>query len=125
MEMEGANTQDPQKACPEDFCHLMVSGQIILGHEKSPLEIRRGMTILAKDGATVGRVAAVVLITTGQPANHLLLSHLPEQADYRLVPVESIRQVRQDTIVLNLSSRQVKVLPRWRSDQPFFSKESQ
>jgi len=119
MDLEGANMQEPKNAGLEDTCHLMVTGQIMLRQEKFPLEIRRGMTILAKDGTLAGKVAAVVLAKTGRPATHLLLSHLPDQADYRLVPAESVLEARQDTIVLNLSSRQVKALPRWRSDQPF------
>jgi hypothetical protein len=82
------------------------------------------MTIQTQDGATAGKIAAVVLTTTGQPATHLLLNHLPDQADYRLISVGSIQDVRQDTIVLNLTSRQVQALPRWRSDQSFSSKGS-
>ena len=79
--------------------------------DSSPVEIKRGMTILTKDGRDAGWVAAVVLDGTNQNVSHILLTHLHLSPDYRLVPINLIQQVSQETVLLHVDREAVEGLP--------------
>jgi hypothetical protein len=97
---------------------LMISGQISAGEGEGYLvEVRRGMTILARGGAEAGKVAAVALEPDGGQAAYILQCHLPYSPDYRKVSLDLIERVDDDTIFLSLKTEEVAKLPRWRSSE--------
>ena len=85
--------------------------------ESSPVEIRRGMTILTQDGQEVGRVAAVVLEADHQNVTHILLARLHLTPDYRLVPIKFIKHVSEETVLLHIDSEAVERLPHRQEEQ--------
>lgn len=78
-------------------------------------EVRRGMTILSVDGWEVGKVAAVVLEGDAQKATHLLLSRLPQESGYWLVPLGIVIEITSKGVQLSASKRFVDALPRWQT----------
>lgn len=88
--------------CPESSCNLSV-------------EIRRGMPILSSEGLEVGKVAAVLLDNETKKATYVLLGRLPEMRGYWLVPVDSISEVGEGNIQLNITVDVVYELPLWQS----------
>lgn len=73
------------------------------------------MTIQSREGLEVGKMAAVVLNGDHRNATHILLGRLPERKGYWLVPVDSIVQVRDESIQLSIPVQAVETLPRWHS----------
>jgi sporulation protein YlmC with PRC-barrel domain len=88
--------------CPENSCDL--SG-----------EIRRGMLILSSDGLEVGKVAAIVLNGGNHKATHVLLSRLPKENGYWLVPVDMIEGISEQGVQLSVSETAVESLTEWHS----------
>jgi len=69
------------------------------------------MTVLTNEGQEAGKVAAVVVDTASQQVSHLLFRHLSLSPKYRLVPVNLIEQINQETIVLRVGKQIVDSLP--------------
>lgn len=91
---------------------LMVSGLVYLEREdSSPVEVRRDMTILTREGQPAGKVAAVVIDNDSQKVTHVLLGRLQPGPEYRLVPVDLIEQVHEETVRLDIWSEAVESLP--------------
>lgn len=105
---DGGSNESTQKlmvsgfVCPESSCALSA-------------EVRRGMSIVSKEGREVGRVAAVILNRDNCKATHILLSRLPEVSGYWLVPVDLIVGVRDESVQLSIPGQAVGTLPRWHS----------
>lgn len=85
--------------------------------DSSPVEIRRGMTILIQDGREAGQVAAVNLDDDSQNVTHILLAHLHLTPDYRLVPVNFIQQVSEEMVLLHIDSEAIEHLPHRQEEQ--------
>ena len=97
---------------------LFESGSVYLEQaDTSPVEIKRGMTILTQDGQKAGRVAAVVLGNDCQNVTHLLLTSWPQISDYRLAPVDLIKQVSGETILLHINYKDMEHLPHRQEEQ--------
>ncbi|MCB9079492.1 MAG: hypothetical protein H6631_17960, partial [Anaerolineaceae bacterium] len=79
----------------------------------SPVEIKRGMTILCQDGYKAGQVAAVVLSNGCPTVTHLLLNSQSQAPAYGLVPANLIKQVGEETVWLHLSRQDLEHLPNW------------
>ena len=92
----------------EDLIHddpnteLTVSGSVYLGDASdAAVEVRRGMSILTREGHEAGRVAAIIVDKSDQHVMHILLSRLQQRTEYRLVPISIIEQVYEETVVLS------------------------
>jgi sporulation protein YlmC with PRC-barrel domain len=94
---------------------LFVSGLIYLvdGGEVAA-EIRRGMTILTTEGEVAGTVAGVVNNIEPQQVKYILLSRPSQQIEYRLVPIELVQQVSEETVSLHILAALLNTLPPWR-----------
>ena len=93
---------------------LIVSGSICLEQASDlPVEVRRGMAILTSEGREAGRVAAVIIDKHDQQVTHILLSRLSQIPEYRLVPIELIKQVHEEKVLLRIFHQVVNSLPRW------------
>ena len=79
--------------------------------DSSPIEVRRGMTILTHDGQAVGQVAAMVIDNRNQNVTHLLFSQPGQRPEYRLVPVNLIDQVKEETVFLSIRRQTIECLP--------------
>lgn len=79
----------------------------------SGAEVHRGMTVQTSEGRTVGRVAAVVLDQDQQNVTHVLLMRERQLLEYCLVPVELIRQVGEEEVLLHIFHPVVEILPIW------------
>ena len=91
---------------------LFESGLVYLEQEDTtPVEIKRGMTIQTQDGEKVGRVAAVVFSDDCKNITHLLLTLWSQPSDYRLVPVDLIKHIREEAILLHINRNEIKNLP--------------
>ena len=91
---------------------LFESGSVYLQHENNaPVEIKRGMTILTQGGQKAGRVAAVVVGNDCQNITHLLLALWSQLPAYRLVPVDLINHVGEETVLLHIDGEAVERLP--------------
>jgi hypothetical protein len=107
-EKNGEDTTFTQKlmvngfVCPEGSCTL-------------PVEIWRGMGIRSVEGHETGKVAAVLLKGEDRTATHVLLSRLPENRGYWLVPVEAITEVLEEEVLLSIPLTEIDSLPRWHS----------
>lgn len=78
-------------------------------------EVHRGMTVQTGEGRTAGRVAAVVLDRAQQKVTHLLLVREHQLLEYRLVPVELIKQVGEEAVLLCIFHPIVERLPIWHA----------
>ena len=76
-----------------------------------PIEINRGMTILTSEGQEAGKVAAVVFDYHNPQVTHLLLICPGLIPDYRLVPVDLIKQVSKEMVWLHIDNDMVDSLP--------------
>ncbi len=85
--------------------------------DRSPVEIRRGMTILTQDGQEAGQVAAVILEDDSQNVTHILLAYLRLPPDYRLAPIKFIKHVSEETVLLHINSEAVERLPHRQEEQ--------
>jgi sporulation protein YlmC with PRC-barrel domain len=79
----------------------------------SGAEVRRGMSVQTGEGRTAGRVAAVMLDQTQQKVTHILLMRERQRLEYRLVPVELIKQVSDEKVLLRIFQPVVENLPIW------------
>lgn len=105
-----ASNKDPANNDPLE--KLMVSGLVHLTQEdSSPFEVSRGMAILTCDGREVGKVAAVIVDSRSQIVTHILLTRLHLSPEYRLVPVNLIKQVSEETISLDVCRQTIESLP--------------
>jgi sporulation protein YlmC with PRC-barrel domain len=71
------------------------------------------MVIRTNEGREVGKVAAVVIDSQSQAVTHIILGHLPETLEYRLVPAALIEEVDAEAIVLGIFSPLVESLPKY------------
>lgn len=95
---------------------LMVSSLVNWGKNGSfSAEIRRGMPMYSKDGKEIGKVAAVILKRTHNPARQILLSRLPDIEGYLIVDVDLIIEVDQEKVVLSVSEGALQSLPKWKT----------
>jgi hypothetical protein len=101
--------QPPHK----DVQKLMTRGTILLQRPHRWVEVKRGMLVRSSDGMVAGQVAALVVDDEGQQVTHFLLTRVSSELDYRLIPVELIRDVPVETLLLSISSADVRHLPRW------------
>jgi hypothetical protein len=92
---------------------LMIHGTILLQRPHRWVEVKRGMLVRSSEGMVVGQVAALVVDDEGQQVIHFLLTRLSSELDYRLVPVELVRDLPVETLLLSISSADVRHLPRW------------
>ena len=79
------------------------------------VEVTRGMAIMTNEGQEAGKVAAIVVDSASQQVTHLLLGHLRPSPDYRLIPVNLIEQIAQETVLLGIGSQTVESLPGRRT----------
>jgi sporulation protein YlmC with PRC-barrel domain len=95
---------------------LSVSGALNfpLGGE-SAVDVRRGMVILTSEGHEAGRVAGVIIDRAGQHVTHILLTHLGQLPEYRLVPVALVDEVHEEMVRLSILRPVVNTLPIWQS----------
>ena len=97
---------------------LFESGSVYLEQEDTaPVEIKRGMIIQTRDGQKVGRVAAVVFSNDCQNITYLLLTLWSQPSDYRLMPVDLIKQVSKETVLLNIDHKDMEHLPHKQENQ--------
>ena len=90
---------------------IMVSGQLRLkGMAGPPVEVRRCMAVLSRDGRELGMVAAVCLDPLTQDVATVLLGRLPVTADYRLIPIDLIDHVSEDAVHLCITAESVQEL---------------
>lgn len=93
---------------------LATQGAILLPESHRWVEVKRGMLVRSSEGMVAGQVAALVVDAGRQQVTHVLLTRLSAELDYRLVPVEMVRDVPVETLLLRISSADVGRLPRWR-----------
>ena len=78
-------------------------------------QVRRGMSIISGDSLEVGKVAAIVLEGYSQKATHLLLSRLPQESGYWLVPLGSVTGITSQGVQLSTSKKGVEAFPKWQA----------
>ncbi len=66
------------------------------------IEIERGMKIVVADGREAGVVGAVVVTPQSEEISRILLCSVPVTAVYRLIPIDLIAHIDDDTIHLNI-----------------------
>jgi len=76
-----------------------------------PVKVSRGMIILTSEGWEAGKVAAVVVDNDSQKVTHVLLTRPRLVLDYRLAPVNLIKQVDKGVVVLDVCSQDIESLP--------------
>ena len=110
---------------------LMTHGTILLQRPHRWVEVKRGMLVRSSEGMVIGQVAALAVDAGRQQVTHFLLTRLSSELDYRIVPVNLIRDVPVETLVLSMSSADVRHLARWpgsgvliSSDNNQYGKES-
>lgn len=92
---------------------LMISGVFTLAQpEGASAFVKRGMSILSREGDEVGKVAAVSF-SEEQAVQSILLARLPEKIEYRIVPINQIAAVYEQHLVLTLTAVQIEGLERW------------
>ncbi len=100
----------------ENRVKLMASGFVFpKGNRSRPFQVSRGMPILSKEGRELGKVAAVVMNSTEMRSTHILLSRLPEENGYWMVPVEWIEEVGGNSIRLSTGHESTGSFPEWHS----------
>ena len=75
-----------------------------------PVEVSRGMTILTSERWEAGKVAAVVVDNDSQKVTHVLLTRPRLSPDYRLIPVKLIKQVDENTVLLDICGQAIETL---------------
>ena len=91
---------------------LFESGSICPEQENGlPTKVSRGMIILTSDGQEAGKVAAVVVDNDSQKVSHILLTRPRLVPEYRLVPLNLIEQVDEDTVLLEICGQAIESLP--------------
>ncbi len=79
------------------------------------VEVHRGMTVQTSEGHAAGHVAAVVMDQDQQKVTHVLLLQERQLLKYRMIPVELIKQVGDEKVLLRISQPAVDSLPAWHS----------
>jgi hypothetical protein len=79
----------------------------------SQVQVHRGMTVQTVEGNTVGHVAAVVLDRDQQKVTHLVLLSECQRLEYRLIPVELIKLVSDEKVLLRIVEPTVDTLAAW------------
>lgn len=92
---------------------LMTHSTILLQRPHRWVEVKRGMLVRSSEGTVVGQIAALVVDAGRQQVTHFLLTRLSSELDYRLVPVDLVRDVPVETLLLSISSTDVRHLPCW------------
>ena len=77
----------------------------------TPVEVRRAMTVLGRDGVALGSVAAVVADPATRAVTDLVLGGCPPGQEYRLIPQALIEQVAEAVVQVRLSRAEVAQLP--------------
>jgi len=101
--------QHPHK----DVQKLMTHGTILLKRPLRWVEVKRGMLVRSSEGLVAGQIAALVVDAGRQQVTHFLLTRLSSELDYRLVPVDLVRDVPVETLLLSISSADIKELSCW------------
>lgn len=101
-----------------DYAHrapdLIVSGALEPQHAgERAVNVQRGMIILTSEGHEAGRVAGVIIERAGQHVTHILLTHLGQLPEYRLVPVALVDEVHEEMVRLSILRPVVNTLPIW------------
>lgn len=95
---------------------LMISGVLTLAQpEGARAIVERGMSILSREGGEVGKVAAVS-VSQERAVESILLARFPEKMEYRIVPVNQVAAIHEQSLVLTLTAAQIEGLERWSSD---------
>lgn len=93
---------------------LLVSGNFVPDHASQfPVEVRRGMAIMTREGHEAGTVAAIVVDKQGRHVTHILLSRQSQLPEYRLVPLKLVAQVSDETVQLDIFNPVVSTLATW------------
>jgi hypothetical protein len=71
------------------------------------------MAILTREGQEAGTVAAVVVDKNDHNVTHILLSRLSHMPEYRLVPLDLVAQVSDETVRLHIFNPVVSSLATW------------
>lgn len=91
---------------------LFVEGHIPLaGPESEPVEIRRGMIVMSREGSEAGQVAALVVDGDSLAVTHVLLVRWRAGLDYRLLPVGLVAAVNDGVVRLAISDAAIDKLP--------------
>ena len=114
QKVDRSNTKEA--GATESKVKLMASGTVCLpGNCDLLIEVRRGMTILSREGWGLGKVAAVVVQGSDHRATHVLLTRLPEQSGYWMVPVGWILDVGDESLRISVTGEATAFLPEWHS----------
>jgi len=90
---------------------IMVNGRIRLPHHQhSSVEIQRGMKIVVMGRKEVGFVGGIIVNSQSNEVTHILLCYLPVTAVYRLIPINRIARVEEETIHLNIQFDDLETL---------------
>jgi hypothetical protein len=111
------DTDKNQESDPADEIQqeLLVSGLLYpTDGANAAVEIRRGMVILTTEGEVAGIVAGVINNREPQQMQYILLSRPSQQLEYRMVPIDLVQQVSEETVSLRLLAALVSTLPPWR-----------
>jgi hypothetical protein len=94
---------------------LMTRGTVRPEGQAGPVEIERGMQVIAADDLELGKVAALLVDGTDEIGG-LLLSKLPEMAGYWVVQMSLVEGVEQGQVRLRMLGVESSHLPAWRAD---------
>jgi sporulation protein YlmC with PRC-barrel domain len=94
----------------QKMCKLQLTDEKVMvnGRFRSPqpphqmIEVERGMKIVVANGKEAGVVGAVMVNPHSEEITHLLLCRLPVTAVYRLIPINLLSHIDDDTIHLNI-----------------------
>lgn len=111
---ESRDYQDQAAGRDPESCKLMVCG--FVAPRGAPVEIRRGMAILSCEGLGIGKVAALVVKGYGEPVEQILLSRLPDEKGYWIVPVERVLSGTSESVQVDLTRQEASELPLWHMD---------
>jgi sporulation protein YlmC with PRC-barrel domain len=105
----------PMPVDDDPQAELLVSGTLLPDQVRQvPVEVQRGMAILTREGQEAGTVAAIVVDKTDRSVTHILLSRLSQLPEYRLVPLDLVAQVSDETVRLSIFNPVVSSLATWR-----------
>ena len=93
---------------------LLVYGTLLPDQAgRTSVEVRRGMAVFTCEGQEAGTVAAVVVDKTDRSVTHILLSRVIHRPEYRLVPLDLVAQVSDETVRLHIFNPVVSSLATW------------
>lgn len=108
MRVNDSGTNPPGK--------LLVCGLVQLSRDSDPVEVRRGMPVLAQDGHEVGAVAAVVLDCRNRKVTDVLFGYVPPTTTYHLVSPDLIGKIDESRLWLRVTIKDLANLPVHRPD---------